>query len=367
MMTMTARKCGICNESGHNRRRCLKKTTKGKIIFNYTPLVSYILEFIVTRNSYKELYDLSNVSKIFQKSVHFITRELFEIENEYFMNSRGDCISRIQYTSKIPSVMVLDERKRDEEYYLNYLFSNRTFKYIQSVSQIRKLDMNYKWACASEKQMISTGFKHACSLTQLTHLNLSYNNKLPKNVLSYFRKNINLQYLNISQCAKIKNESLSYLEYFPNLTYLNLRGIKITNLNFLIHCPKLKILKLQNTHITDNNLVNLKSCPNLEALSFSDCPKITTKGFNHLCCLSSLKKFHVLYAPLIDNDVMLYLKTLPSLNHLIMELCKNVTDMSSLNHVGELYRELWYGQDREAWYGQDQEFSEYQEYHRVIL
>ena len=359
MMTMTAHKCGICNESGHNRRRCLKKTTKGKIIFNYTPLVSYILEFIVTRNSYNELYDLSKVSKIFQKSVNFITRELFEIENEYFMNSRGDCISRVQYTSKIPSVMNLAERKKEEEYYLEYLFSNRTFKYIQSFSQIRKLDMNYKWACASKKPKISTGFKHAHSLTQLTHLNLSYNNNLPKNVLSYFRKNINLQYLNISQCAKIKNESLSYLEYFPNLTYLNLRGITITNLEFLRHCPKLKIFKLESTHITDSNLVNLTLCPNLEALSFSDCPKITNHGFHHLCCLSSLKKLHVLYAPLIDNDVMLYLKTLPALNHLILELCAKVTDMSSLNHVAELYREATYGPQREN--------REYEEYYRVIL
>ena len=300
-------RCGLCKEPGHNRRsccHCLKKTTKGKgkIILNYTPLVSCILDFLVTEKSYKELYDLSKVSTTFKNSIHFLTRKVLEIETD-------TC-------------------------------TNRTFKYIQCFPQVRKLNLSRIWCRIEEMdEKLDRGLKHGSSFTELTHLDLSGNETIPTKVLSYFQNNTKLEYLKLSMCAKIKNNSLSYLKHFPNLTYLNLRHTNITNLRFLKHCPNLETLKIECLNLSDKDLVCLKSCTKLRVLSMDSCRNISNEGFKHICCLSSLERLHITNSELINNGVTLYLKRMPLLNYLALDYCPEVVDTTSLNHVAELYRD----------------------------
>lgn len=300
-MIAAVRKCGVCKTPGHNRRRCPTKTSKGKIVFNYIPLVSYIIDFIVTENSYKELYNLSKVSINFEKAVHFITRKVFEIDNEN-----------------------------------NSIFYNRNITFIQSFPQVRKLNISYPYRSLENK---IGEFRHMSSFTQLTYLNISYNNKLPQNVLSYFKNNINLQHLKISHCPKINNESLDYLKYFPNLTYLNVRLCTITNLQFLKYCPNIETLKVDCSHISNNSFVHLKLCPVLKNLSLDNCVNMNDSGFTNICSLSLLEKFHIRDAPAITNNVTMHLK---QLKHLIIEHCHRITDMIYLKNVPKLYREYGY-------------------------
>ena len=310
MVTSSEHRCGLCKEPGHNRRSCCQrpeKKTKGKIIFNYTPMVSYILDFLVTEKSYKELYDLSKVSTTFKNSIHFLTRNVLEIETD-------TC-------------------------------TNRTFKYIQSFPQVRKLNLSRVWCMEEMEEKLDRGLKYGSSFTELTHLDLSGNETIPTKVLSYFQNNTKLEYLKLSQCAKIKNNSLSYLKYFPNLTYLNLRLTNITNLRFLKHCPNLETLKIECFNLSDKDLVSLKSCTKLRVLSMDSCRNISNEGFKHICCLSSLERLHISNAELINNGVTRYLKRLPLLNYLALDYCHNVTDISSLNDVAEVYRDEDYYDD----------------------
>lgn len=296
MVKTSQRKCGFCTETGHNRRSCPNKETKGKTVFNYTPLLLYIFDFLVADNSYKELYELSQVSSQFQKSVHFITRNVFEIQTE--------------------------------------ICDNTIFKYFQCFTNLRKLNLTRIFDIHMEYDgKLNRGLKHATSLTQLTHLDLSGVESLPINFLSYFNKHSKLQHLKISYCPKINNKSLSYLQHFPNLTYLNLRGAyNITNLRFLKHCPNLVTLKICCTNIHDNDLKYLKFCTKLNHLTMEVLPHITTTGFKLISQIRSLHKLHIIYADLIDNSIAEYLKTMPLLNHVICRGC-DVTNLSSLTNV----------------------------------
>lgn len=284
-MPTTARvhTCGICKEPGHNRKSCTMKKTNSKFVLNYVPLVLYICEFIATDTSYEQLYILSKVSIYFQKAVHFITRKVFEIECE-------------------------------EE----HIFNNQTIKYIQPFTQLHKLKLSYFYIMP--KDYFNTGVKYLYSLTKLTHLDLSYNKTIPTNVLSYFKKNTNLQHLKISHCMhKINNKSLAYLKYFPNLTYLNVRYNTITNLKFLKYCPNLKILKLDCRRLKDKDFALLASCPLLTSLSLDSCGRITNNGFQHILSLRSLKNLHISYAPNLNEDMLSTLNTLPQINHLVKD------------------------------------------------
>lgn len=293
----TVRKCGICREPGHNRRRCPTKENKGKV-FKYTPLVITILDFLVTDHSYEQLYDLSKVNTMFQKAIHFITRKTVDIK--------------------------FDVR-----------FCNRTIKYLQPFTQLRYLNLSYG-GFLKPNGYISSGFEHLSSLTELTHLDVSYNQELPANVLMYFRNNNKLQHLKISNCintynwnSAINDNSLSYLENFPDLKYLNVRGCKLTNLSFLRFCPKLETLKIDLDGILDIALENLTLCSNLRSLSVK-CDDIDLK---FISSIRSLERIHIFGASKIDNNDVVYFKSLPHLKCLILELCDNVCDLSCLSHI----------------------------------
>ena len=293
----TVRKCGICREPGHNRRRCQVKEIIGKV-FGYTPLVVSILDFLVTDRSYEQLYDLSKVNTSFQKAVHFITRNTVDIK-----------------------------------FSENFMFCNRTIKYLQPFTQIRSLNLSYQ--CVDRPyRYIDSGFKHLSSFTNLSHLDISYNEKLPTNVLFYFKNNKKLQYLKISQCNNdITDSSLSYLENFPDLRYLNVRYCKLTSLSFLQFCPKLETLKLECREETIS-LDELKFCPNLKSLSihliYYGSRYIDSKVIS---CLRSLERLHVVRASKVDDDDVACLKDLPCLKYLYLDMCDNITDLSSLDNI----------------------------------
>lgn len=297
---MTVRKCGICRQPGHNRRRCPVKENKSKCkVFGYTPLVISILDFLVTDNSYEQLYDLSKVSTMFQKAVHFITRKTVDIK---FVD--------------------------------NAMFCNDTIKHLQPFTQLRSLNLSYYYLLKGSNGYISSGFEHLSSLTELTHLDVSYNSELPTNVLMYFKNNKKMQHLKISNCIHnyiciINNNSLSYLDNFPDLRYLNVRGCKLTNLSFLRFCPKLETLKFCLDDLVDGALEDLKFCSNLKSISI-DCDDI---DFKFISCIRSLERVHLIGPSKIDNNDVVYLKSLPYLNCLILDVCDNICDLSSLSHV----------------------------------
>jgi len=296
-MSTSVRRCGICRTSGHNRRCCPAKKHKGNIVFGYTPLVLSIFDFLVTDHSYEQLYALSKVSSTFQKAVHFITKKTVDF-----------CVDDVE------------------------TFCNKTIKYIQPFTQLRTLCLSYLHI-ARPTGYIHSGFKHLSSLTELIHLDISYNRKIPSNVLLYFKNNKNLQHLKISQCySRINDRSLSYLKYFPDLRYLNLRGNnRITDLSFLRHCPKLETLKIDIHHMGDGSFDCLKFCPNLKSLSTYRYNDSTCDiDFKDLSCLHSLERLHLQGASKISNSDIDCLEHLQSLTYLDLDTCRGISDLSFL-------------------------------------
>ena len=85
------------------------------------------------------------------------------------------------------------------------------------------------------------------------------------------------------------------IEYFSTerggeLEDLDLSATDITDsaLEKIVHLPKLKILNLMTTRITDEGLLVLSSAQELTNLNLNECELITPQGIRHLSRLRKL-------------------------------------------------------------------------------
>lgn len=124
-------------------------------------------------------------------------------------------------------------------------------------------------------------YKHLCSSTHLSTLDVSWNN-ITDEGLSSVSKFENIKELYLKSCNKITNEGLVYLR---NLTLLVLLDVS------------------HSTILDDDGLKYIGEMSHLESLQMSYCRLITCYGFQMLSHLKSLQYLYLRSVNLTDKDL----------------------------------------------------------------
>ena len=114
--------------------------------------------------------------------------------------------------------------------------------------------------------------------------------------------------------GKITDDNLIPLKSLPQLAQLNLRGREITNVG-LVHLKDLKgliRLHLEKTKITDDGLVSLTGLENLEYLNLYG-TEVTDAGLKHLEGLKKLRKLYLWQTKVSDAGVAALKAAIPEL------------------------------------------------------
>ncbi len=179
-------------------------------------------------------------------------------------------------------------------------FADKELKYLSSLTQLQKLDLNW---C---KKITDEGLVHIKDLVNLRKLNLWSCEKLTDKGLIHIKGLINLQELDLSWCSNI-NKGFVYLKDFV----------------------KLQKLDLSNCRITDNKLAYLKNLINLKALYLCWCTRITDEGLAHLQGLVNLQKLNLSYCYDITNEGLAHIENLPKLRMLWCTGIPNIVYLKS--------------------------------------
>jgi len=151
-------------------------------------------------------------------------------------------------------------------------------------------------------------------LSSLKELNLS----LCKDVSDQSMQRIstsckNLEVLDLAGCTKITNASLMSISHLKNLRKLNLRSCRQISDRGIEH---LCCLYCQQHRVA------------IEELCLQDCQKLTDESLKHISLgLSNLKKINLSFCISVTDTGMKSLARLPSLNHLNVRSCDNVSDI----------------------------------------
>lgn len=144
----------------------------------------------------------------------------------------------------------------------------------------------------------------------------------------------NLEILNVAECKAISSKGLQVLANMPRLRILNLSKTKMSDqdLDLLKGLSHLTDLGLQSTKITDMAMEHLVKFPGLEGLDLAQ-TKITDAGLKALAQLKNLRALD-LSSTAVGDDGMVHIAKLTNLRNLLIPSTK-VTD-SGLVHLKNL-------------------------------
>ncbi|CAB95333.1 leucine-rich repeat protein (LRRP), putative [Trypanosoma brucei brucei TREU927] len=168
-----------------------------------------------------------------------------------------------------------------------------------------------------------------CLSRFITSLNLRYNFKLTD--ISSISNLTALEELNLSGCHRITSgwEALSEL---PRLRVLNLESTSVTTRDggyYISRCKSLVTLNLESCDMTDAScLANIKT---LEELHIGECDELT-QGFSALFTLPRLRILNLMDSLITDEDLR-EIQPPHTIEELNLSYCKNLNDITPLGRI----------------------------------
>ncbi len=135
--------------------------------------------------------------------------------------------------------------------------------------------------------------------------------------------NQNLKTLNLSHNSLKNQEMMSLLTYCPGLTQVDFGFMQTSaiDLNTIVKFKNLKILKLDNIDLTDENVLDLSNHPFITELSLISCG-LSPTGLGYLSKNPVLEKLNLSYNKKLQGDtVNKHFSNFPALTHLILNHC----------------------------------------------
>lgn len=163
------------------------------------------------------------------------------------------------------------------------------------------------------------------SKINVEQLDLS-NSAITDEDLQYIGEMTNLTKLEITSCANISDEGVAYLRGLKNLDTIQLSKTRITDKSIDVLTPlkRLRSLELFNTQVTDDGIAKLKALPIVE-IGLEGCPRITDNALKPLAAKGKLTHVNVSETNISDNG-LICLRSCKNLNTLRAGECRNITD-----------------------------------------
>ncbi len=195
---------------------------------------------------------------------------------------------------------------------INYLilrgdFSNDAPLYLKNALSLRtlKIDTN---------KFDDSGMKNVAALTQLENFDAYWMREITDEGIAYFKNLPNLKKLQILS-SKVTDDGLLCLQACPNIDYLALpRGISDTGLTNLSRFSRLKYLGASNGSYSDKGIAELTKCKLLEHLIINS-SGLTDESLRYV---SQLKKLESLFikGEVISDEGIKYIAKLTYLKEL---------------------------------------------------
>lgn len=233
--------------------------------------------------------------ELFAKSLREITFRYLQSVNIIWKNighlkflrklSIEDCTFKADDMKPFPNTHTLRE--------LNLIWNSgipgEGLSYISNLSELRKIALN-----GNELDMMDTNaFKKLKNLQNLTDLSLEFSS-INDNILTFLCSYlIHLEKLSIAGCKKITDPTIQ----------------DVCN-----NAPKIRLLNINHTNITDNALVDIQNLQKLKKLYMRN-TTITNLGISYLQSLDNLIWLDLSYT-LVSDNVVVYLQTMTSLKTL---------------------------------------------------
>ena len=156
---------------------------------------------------------------------------------------------------------------------------------LANLKQLTSLDLS--GANLTDESLLTIG-----KFTSLERLELKHCRQLSGGGLAHLKGLTQLHYLDFGHCRDL-HQGLEFLADLPRLTVLDLTGTGLSNgeLEHVTSIPKLRVLSLAECQeIDDVGIAHLAGASGLDGLWLSGCGRVTDGSIEHLSRLTSLKE-----------------------------------------------------------------------------
>ncbi|CAI5460866.1 unnamed protein product [Closterium sp. Yama58-4] len=177
----------------------------------------------------------------------------------------------------------------------------------------------------------------------VSNLDLGNHHGLSDAMLGHVSTMTHLTSIDLEDSSGFSAEGIKHLYRLPRLEMLNLNGTDISDsaLEGIGSLTRLKQLYLWQTNVTNAALLHFTALSSLKELDLSHCNGVSAAGVVHLGRLTRLEKLW-LYETAVTDTGLLHLTALSSLKELDLSRCKGVSAVGMV-HVRRLtgLEELW--------------------------